>query len=229
MSRPAFGTVGPASWGERPAIVVGTGPSLKGFDFARLEGLGHVLAVKQAWLDLPFAEACFGLDIPWQRRSYADLCALAQRMPLYIAIPDQEEIPRVIPGATYVVRARASDFMSEDPRVIESGGNSGFGAVNFAYLKKRGVKKTDSEAARTVVLFGFDYNGPHYCPERYGSDPGRNNRYFTNWAMNFRLVRRQFEARGIRVLNASPQSRVDAFEKVTHEQAMQHLDRLRQP
>jgi hypothetical protein len=217
---PEFGEVGPPFWDTRPTLIFGTGSSLAGVDFNSFRGLGHILAVKEAWRDLPFADACFGLDLPWIRRSAEALAELATRMAVYLAVPDEEPRKHVlIPGAIYLVRTRVCDLMTTKPGVVESGGHSGFGALNLAFLKR----------ARSIYLFGFDcYGGDHYCPERYAHQPRNHNaRYLPNWGRNFQTVVPQLRAAGVSVVNASPKSTIAAFPKTTIEQARNDLDRLR--
>ena len=200
------------------AIIVGTGPSMIGFDFDRLRNRGPVLAVKEAYHDLPFCDAVFGLDLPWMRWGAEPLAALAKRKPLYLAVPDQEIDHTFIPGAIYLRRSRRCDAFSDNPDTIEAGSNSGFGAVNLAYLKR----------AKTIILFGFDYSGQHYCPQRYQTRPeDHNRRYLPLWADNFHATLGQLHAGGVTVINASPKSVVSAFPKFSHEQALEHLDRVR--
>ena len=207
-------------WSDRPVLIVGTGPSLHGVDLSRLNGLGYVLAVKEAVWDLPFADACFGLDLPWMRRQGDRLEELARRMPVYLAVPDQHPpVHRYSPSAVYLQRVRGDTSLSEDPGTVESGGNSGFGAFNLAYLAH----------SREIFLFGYDYGGEPYCPDRYSHHPrGHNARYLPRWAENFRYAVRQLAAAGVTVINTSSRSSVDAFPKSDLEQALVYLDRVRQ-
>lgn len=217
---PTFDRVEPPYWDDKPVLIVGTGPSLKDFDHSRVEGLGYVLAVKQAWRNLPFADAVFGLDIPWMEWERENITDLAQRIPLYLAVPDQRLQGERIPGAIYLVRSRETNSMSDIASKIESGGNSGHGALNLAWLKQ----------AKTIFLFGYDYDGVHHTPEHYAArkrPENANSGYLKRWARNFDPVRRQADSRGIEIFNASPESSVTAFKKVTHEQALEHLHRLR--
>lgn len=216
-----WGEVGPPYWSDKPVLVVGCGVSLKGFDFNQLKGLGYILAVKQAWVDLPFADACFGLDQGWTKRCQAELIELARKMPVYISLPKQidDKLHGLIPAATYLERLRTCEKFTTSPRTIESGGNSGFGAVNLAWLKK----------ARRIYLFGFDYQpkGGHYCPDRYDQPVGHNARYWLNWGGNFDHVKDQIARAGVTVINASINSTLTAFPKVSIEQALLDLHRLR--
>lgn len=221
-----FGAIGPPWWDDRPVILVGTGPSLAAFDFERLRGLGRVVAIKESIWDLPFAEACVGLDLPWMRRQADRLADVAKTIPLYLGVP-KHELPHkhvVIPGAIYLDRRRVGNELSDDPEVIEFGGTSGFGAFNVAYLKR----------ARSIYLFGFDFTtagGGHYCQSRYGHhpDPHFNQRYWPRWGSNFRSALPQLARAGVTVINASPISTVDAFPKCGIDEALQRLDRLRYP
>lgn len=212
-----WGKVDAPWWSDKPVLVVGTGPSLKGFDLGRLQGLGYILAVKAAIHDLPFADAGFGLDLPWMKREYDFLSKLT--MPLYLSIPvDHPENAPAMENAIYLRRRRRHDGLSENPEEIESGGNSGFGGFNLATLKR----------AKLIYLFGFDYTGSHYCPEHYKHQtPGQNAVYLSRWATNFTPAMPQLKRLGIKVKNASPNSNVRDFEKCTLEEAIYDLQLIK--
>lgn len=223
MPVPEFSKVGPPYWDDRPLLIIGSGISLKGFEFNRLNGLGRILAVKEAVFDLPFADACFSLHIPWFRTRAKELPELAKRLELYFAIPkgmSEKQYDPIVPGAIYLDRVRINNgFVTDDPGKIESGANSGFGAVNLAYHKR----------AKLIYLFGFDYSptAGHYCQDRYLDPAAHNARYWLNWAGNFLQVRHQVAAAGMTIINASEHSTVTAFPKVPIETALRDLSRLR--
>ena len=222
---PPLGKVDAPWWDDKPLAIVGTGPSLKGFDFSRFDMPGvRVLAVKESVWDLPFADTVFGLDRPWIVRQEQKLrnCTISK---VFAVEPEIRRCP-AIEGALYLLRVRrGGKGFSEDVEEIESGGNSGFGAVNYAYLKR----------ARRIVLFGFDYQpGPHYCQERYHTEIGftgkyatqstdHNARYWINWGTVFNEVRGQIDRAGVLILNASPTSTVSAFPKVSIEEGLSCL------
>lgn len=216
MSSPAeWSRIGEPYWSDRPVFIVGGGTSLKGFDFNSLRGRGYVLAVKQAWRDLPFADACFGLDRAWQTWARDDLLALTFTMPLWIAIEPEWTGFKPIAGAHYLRMIRKAETLSESPWTVESGGNSGFGAFNFAYLKR----------ARRIVLLGFDFGPSHYDPSAYTPRPDDHNlRYMQGWADNFSKTLPQLRAAGVTVLNASPASKISAFPKMTPAEALARIE-----
>jgi hypothetical protein len=201
-----WSSVGPPWWDDKPCLIVGTGPSLQGVDLSRLQGLGHVLAVKESYHDLPFADLAFGLDLPWVHDERANLTELAQRMPLYIAY--LENVPHTpIPRAFYLKRDYCFQ-LSEDPQRISSGGHSGFGALNLAYLKR----------AKRIYLFGFDYHGGHYYSDgRYGKWQEKNQ---SLWIEGFFGAKALLDRDGVVVINASPKSAVKTFPRVSVEQAL---------
>lgn len=215
-----FAPVGPPYWDDRPVAIVGAGPSLTGFDFARLHGPWHVLAIKQKYLDLPFADAVFGMDMLWITTQSA--AVVASGVPAYFALPTDHppthpRQPPIIKGAHYLKRQREGDLLSTVPDTVNHCGTSGFGGLNFSVLKR----------GRINVLFGFDYNTKgHDRPEQYPwSPPGHNARYWPRWAQTYSRVVSQLKALDITVYNASPNSTVTAFPKVSIEEGLRILQR----
>src|SRR6516164_7985721 len=133
---PPLGEVAAPWWDDMPLAIVGTGISLVGFDFGRFQIPGiRVLAVKEAVWDLPFAECVFSLDRPWINRQADKLNA--SPIPKVFAVEPEVRPCANIENSLYLLRSRFGGF-SEDPKIIQSGANSGFGAVNYAYLKRAG-------------------------------------------------------------------------------------------
>ena len=204
------------------AALVGTGPSLAGFDFRRLRGGNwRVMAVKESMFDLPAADAIFGLDLPWivTRADYLEK-RVKGGADVILAMADQDTcFGRPIAGATYVRRLRSSNGMAPDPASIESGANSGFGAINAAVHK--GVK--------TIVLFGYDYTADvHYNQDRYDERKKWDGgvRYMPRWAAHFDEAATHLRRLGVTVFNASPQSNVTAFERISHDEGIDRLCRV---
>ncbi len=130
--------------------------------------------------------AFFTLDNNWVR-AHRDFLAVA-RIEKHVALP-LETWPDCgnIPGVEYYGWSHI-DGLSEDPKVIATGQNSGYGALNLAYLK----------GARLIRLAGYDM------------DPAHNQDY-RFWAPFFTHALPQLEARGVKVLNHNRYSHVAAF------------------
>jgi hypothetical protein len=214
---PAYSRIGEPWWDDRPLAIVGAGPSIQGLDLTRIRDTGcRVLAVKQTVLDMPWADCGFGLHVQWPRDYKREL--EASPVPLILALPLDEERTFHLdrPDVTYVRRGRDAGF-SLDPESINSGGNSGYGAINLAVLKK----------ARDVVLFGYDYDTldghHHYDGERYRHYNTGNAGYWVPWARLLDANVDYLTKIGMKVLNASLRSRLKAFPKLSHDDALAYL------
>ena len=147
----AWGRVDPAGWNDAPAFCVGGGPSLHGFDFDRLRGHGHVVAVNQAMFDSP-CECAVSVDQIFVR-NYADrLDAFARDRGLYLSVGNEwwKANLRLIEGAIYLKslpRMGIAMGLSYDPTALTRAPTSGFAGLNVAVLK----------GAKRIYLLGYDY------------------------------------------------------------------------
>jgi hypothetical protein len=195
--------------------IVGNGPSLRGFDYERLRGGFHVLAVKGAIFNVPWADAGFGLDIPRYVGWRGMLGAVT--MPVYWATPRMDMLgdgPHA-PCVRFLRRIDLTD-LSDDPAAVFSGGTSGFGALNLAWLKR----------AKRIVLLGFEYNGDaerHADTRAYIAPREQKEWQWQLWAANFGKVRRRIEIAGVKVINAAPESRITAFARMSIDEALANV------
>jgi hypothetical protein len=215
-----FGRIS-GDWSDRPVIIVACGPSMAGFDLNRLRGLGHVLAIKEMVFDIPWADEGFSLDLGWISKARRQRDIEQSKMRIILALPTDENLhidaPAPRPGLTFVERRRG-DFLSSDPGIVHSGGNSGFGALTLPYQRH----------ARDVFMFGYDYrtgNGRHhYDNSRYPL--AQEHGHWRGWAKKFDLIRDQVAKAGMTITIAGP-SEITAFPKVSHDVAIEMLHRLR--
>src|SRR5712691_1103973 len=124
----------PPIWADRTVFVVGGGPSLKGFDFARLRG-HHVLAINAAFVDVPWADVMFFRDQEWfarNRDALADWAGLIVTLSHGAKADWPDRIALVAANTEEMPRARTS----------------GHQAVSLALMMD----------ARRIVLVGFDWN-----------------------------------------------------------------------
>lgn len=171
--------------------IVAGGPSAKALDLSPFPP-DLVIAVNQAppaqrsCPPLCAAVAVCSVDPHWVRRHRDFLAEYSG--PKFFAIP-LETWPACggIPGATYLRRSHESG-LSDDPGMLATGGNSGYAAINLAYLM----------GAETIHLLGYDMDGPEDK--------------FRQWIPRFRTMRPQLDRRGVRVFNHNPDSAIDAFE-----------------
>jgi hypothetical protein len=103
--------------------------------------------------------------------------------------------------------------ISLDPEALRTGGNSGYQALNVAVLS----------GASTVLLVGYDGREPL---------PGQGSHWFGNhpklepigvfatYRESFSRAAAAIKAVGVRVINCSPGSAINAFEKMDLEAAL---------
>lgn len=117
--------------------------------------------------------------------------------------------------------AYANEMVFGQPGHIGGGGNSGFQALNLAV----------NFGSRLVLLVGFDMVEDaklHW----YGRNnwPGANNpdrMCFRRWTDAFEAAALRLRTAGVEVLNASPKSSLQCFEKVTIDGYLQRVRGLR--
>lgn len=211
-----FSTVGATNWGDRPVAIVGGGPSLQGFDFHRLQDRFRVLTVNASAFDVPFATAGFSIDRKaaryWWQRLKAEVS-----FPFYLAMPE----PILVefdgpppPSMVFLRRVQGTSFTAH-PGWISTGGTSGFGALHLAFLK----------GARQITLFGFDYRPSargqwHHNEAHYNFRQTQALNDWAQWARNFDHVAPVLKEAGVEVINASPDSAITAFPRVSINEAL---------
>ena len=172
--------------------IVAGGPSVQDVPISFLRRQRRLLLVNDAALRLSSLNpmsSFFSLDHNWVRRHRDFLIAFQGEK--FVALP-LETWPDCggIPGVTYLEWDYDSG-LSEDPTKINTGGNSGYGALGITYHKR----------AKNIFLVGYDM------------DPATDDKFF-QWVRRFRTTSRQFRAAGANVWNLNPDSHVDAFPKV---------------
>ena len=188
LTQPTYSAVVPPYWGE--TWIVASGPSTKDFDFGRLAGK-HILAVNDAVKRFSFqpSVALFSLDVTWIQRHRDFLGTL--KCSKYLAIPEcYWGRCGGIDGAVYLQHGEP-EGLSEDPRVINTGCHSGYGALNLAYHKR----------AWNIHLVGFDLN-----PEK-----GSQAKY---WLRYYDTALPQLKKQRVFVWNHNKNSSITAFPRV---------------
>lgn len=183
------------------AFLVGGGPSLAHFDFELLRGQ-TLIAVNDAALRLPWATALISADRTWIAHREKEVLAFQGERYLVVS----EGKPRPLSGVIYL-RQTTDRGLSSNPGTIHVRGNSGYAALNLAFLK----------GARQIILLGYDFSQghQHWFP-KYPWQPSRaNETYYQRWAAEFVNTLPQLRQVGVDVINANPASRIEVFPKVS--------------
>lgn len=211
-ARPEYGEVGPPWWDDRTVYLVGGGPSLRGFDFGRLIGRGIICGVNQAMLDLPECHAGVSIDRKFVHWNQGRLAALARGgLALYLALGLQWR-DYLIPGAAHLNSGGSEPLSLRSNSLRRT--TSGLAALNLAVLKQ----------ARRIVLLGFDYGAisgrDHYHDAYHWVGPG-DYQPWADWVREFDRASPLLKQRGIEVVNASPESRINCFPKMSIDAALE--------
>jgi hypothetical protein len=140
-----FGRISKPFWDDKPVAIIGGGPSLADFDLEKLRG-AHVLAINSAILDIPWADAGFGVGV------WPDELSNTQGR-VYWAMPEDQAIEPPPPARNItLLKQRPGLQVSDDPSAVY-GSTSEFAAMQICIHKR----------ARQIVLFGFDFEGEHWA------------------------------------------------------------------
>lgn len=170
---------------DKHCYVIASGPSLLGFDFARLPSGFRIGANRSAWLAK--CDAFVTVDRNFHRREADRIATFGANA--HVALPDQQP---PIPGVTYWKYARCLDGLAFAPGTL-AGSNSGFAALNLA------VQLGYTE----IALLGFDMKwvaGRSHFHDGYGQRMSVD-RSLATWSQAFDTAARQLADTNIRVTN----------------------------
>jgi hypothetical protein len=192
-----------------------SGPSLTGIDLSPLQNHVTTITVNGSWRAANWADFWFtgdpwgihGPQLPPESFTGALYAAISQDHGTGTALSikhrrepsERVSCVQAIFDNNYEksIKERRCYGLSEDCRAI-AGGNSGYGALNMAYLMR----------PRNIVIFGLDGNSGYFY------NTGETNRDLDHLPEYFESSVDQLKAKGIQVINASPESKITCFPKV---------------
>lgn len=191
-----FGKIEPI-WENQTVYLIGGGPSLKGFDWSRLDGK-HVIAINRAFEVIPSAEVLYWTDsrfYKWYKDGIDKFKGLK-----FTCRPITDN-----PGNITILKPNSSVSIDMRPDHISSGNNSGFGAINLAI--KLGAKR--------IYLLGFDMtskeNETHW---HSGYSVTHNHSIYSKMQSQLSMLPEQLKKMEIEVYNANPKSNLTVFRRV---------------
>lgn len=207
----------PRAWLGDTAFIVGGGPSLRGFNPERLRGRGRVIVINRmvlpsadgVWPGIPWADVMYFCDEKyWRvdgarvREFYKGGCLVTMAR-----LPNDPDIHRL--------SRRARVGLSPDPRQLCHGSNSGFQAINLAYLF----------GARRIILLGIDMaigeDGRTHTHEGYGPCVQEVELHLKAvFLPKFPSLVKPLKDAGVEVINASPRSALTCWPRVSIDEAL---------
>lgn len=230
------GAVTPA-WAGKAAVCIATGPSLTEAQLqlvraARAADQVRVITVNDAYLVAPFADVLYYADEkwrqwhmggverawPWRRFSAAEVqaafaafrgqrCSVMRRTNKKGAVVDGR-----IHADTEYLRIVASDGLSLEPAGLAGGMNSGHQALNIAVLS----------GANPVLLLGYDARRGK-ATHAFGEHPDKTQPPYGGMRRAMNSTQPALRKLGVRVLNCTPGSAIECFERRSLEEGIESL------
>lgn len=195
-------------WKDQPCFVVGGGPSLRGFDFERLNGKGRIIAVNKSFLAVPFADIMFAMDTDF----YAWLVDGDLGTGPKAAFQEFKGIKIWLDNHNYnfkhkdiffVHRSRIPEMARSWEKGIFTGNNSGVGALMLAVAL----------GCNPIYLLGYDAShsgGRSHFHSGYKDRPQRPA-VARAFAKHFEKVAKQIKFNGFKVINMNSRSNIRCF------------------
>ncbi len=199
-----------SSHGDRVVSVVGGGWSFSEVDQSMVPG--HIIAVNDAAKHLERWDAAVSMDHRWAENRWKFLVEKAR--PTWLRHKYRKLAENMVCDWVTWFRCDEKTVIFGPQPDLLNGSNSGVVALNLAWLLR----------PQALFMFGFDMQrGPrgesHWYPNyewRTESNPkGTSVPVLNRWAGEMNAVRWQMERAGIRVLNVSSRSKIEAFQRVT--------------
>lgn len=179
-------------------VCICPGPSLTYTDLRHVYDLPpHVktITVNDAYRPFPHAQFRFAADgIWWAKRTdaydpakYGGACYTLE----YGG-----------PPSVHKLDYSAAIPLSDDPRMLATGGHSGYAAINFAYLL----------GAKTIVLLGYDMQ-PHPVSGLHhfgGDEPGQRHPRYHLWINRYGPLCQLLARAGVSLINCSRHTAIPA-------------------
>jgi hypothetical protein len=215
------GTKGPMArvqpiWAGKKVVVIATGPSLTREQIALIpEGVPRI-AVNDAYHWAPNADLVYFADKKWHDWQVKGIpkpglgLAKEEVQAAWRAFPGQRcsvdvgNGTPIYPAGIFMLRNARQRGISSDPEAICTGSNSGYQAINIAILA----------GAKRVVLIGFDCRDVGAKSHFFGDHEDKTKPPYATVTDSFKSMAGAAENLGIEILNATPGTALDCFEKV---------------
>lgn len=218
-------------WGGETVVIIGGGPSLT-LDQVRLVKVSHTLGlvrcvvVNDAYLLAPWADLQYAADSQWHAWHEAGIAkpllglSAKQVRECWAAFPGQKcsiqnSGANVKDQAVHILKNKSfpdhRNGISRDPRMLMTGRNSGFQALNLSVLS----------GAKLILLLGFDAREGQPISHWHGEHPREMPvSVHEHFRRSFTEAVSDLIAIGVRVINCSPGTAITAFEKMSIEEAL---------
>lgn len=198
-------------WSDKPCVILASGPGLTQEQVEHVGPRGdcYVIAVNNTWRLAPWADVLYAGDFLWWKTHCTSTEGSRAKRDCHFERWTQDA------GAAErfgIKRIKGVNRPGLGEQCIHTGGNSGYQAINLAYLWK--VKK--------IILLGFtmrEIDGKkHWHPDH--PKPLVQQILPDEWRHKMGPLAKDLEARGVEVVNCDPLSALTCFRMSTIEQEL---------
>lgn len=190
----------PRLWEDKTAVVMASGPSLNKEDADAVKHLPRVVT-NGTFRMARDAEVIYAGDVFfWQHKDYRDVFDCPGFKVGIESVPGSHPCT---PEPVLILKKGGRLGLSDNPASLQTGGNSGYAAINLAALF----------GAKRILVLGLDMTGGHWHGKHPAglSNPGKDT--FKRWIRLFKTLAPALTERGIEVINCSPISALEVFPK----------------
>lgn len=191
-------------WEGQTAVIFASGPSLtkNQIDIVRSKQC-KTIAINRTIASAPWVDVHYFCDYKfynWMKFSpdYDDVrAAYSSFNGIAVTIAQQETHAKKL--------LRGHQFgLSENPEYLCTGGNSGYQAINLAFLL----------GAKTIILLGYDQQAVNGRCHHHKNHPGPTSpTIYDSMIHSWQYLEKDIRGKA-KVLNCTPNSRIDCFDKI---------------
>lgn len=192
-------------WSGYACVIVASGPSAKDCDLSLARGRAKFIAINNSWNLAPWADVLYAADHAWWRAN--------EGCPDFKGMKVSAEQRSSDFGAYHVDSSKPTDQFSLVKGKIGWGGNSGFQALNLAFLF----------GCNPILLVGYDMRldgGVHWHGHHTGNLRNPREGNVRRWRNAVDTAASVISDAGVRVVNCSPVSALQNYEKMPFEEAL---------
>lgn len=194
-------------------VILGSGPSLDGFDYGLLSGRSVIAVNDAGLLQYPESGTLISTDLWWWMSVIAGQRSLALSRAAEILCTEENcyaEVRSVDARVRYVRRVRKAG-LSDQPSCLHGIYTGAHAALNHAFLN----------GAQRIVLLGVDLKPAGARKYTYGGDvTPRTARQFVNMMAVLESCAVPLAQAGVKVVNGSPDSALTCWPRMRPEEAL---------
>lgn len=202
-------------WEGQTVVCIASGPSLSKEQIEASKGF-RTIVVNDNYLVVPWAEVLYFADEKWwkwHKEGIQKNWSWASFQPHEVKKAFQDfkgqkvtikHNPMATDADILSLQNLGPDGLSENPKGIMTGSNSGYQALNIAFLS----------GAKTILLLGYDMRFPGGKSHAHNGHPVKQTEgAYMGYAKRFNSTTKTLEKHGVRVVNCTPGSSIDCFER----------------